>query len=408
MIAKLKSKIFFLSLLSMSIAFTGCEDDEVGPNPPPPGPPTANSNILSGNIDKKTVLKNHANGVDYEICSYINVNAELIIEPGVEIMMCPNARISVGQNGSLHAVGTSGSPITIRGKVSTPGYWEFIEINSNNPANVLDYVIIADGGGRSSYDHASIWVNDNNTGQLTVKNSTVRNSKGYGIVVENGADLPNFSNNTFSNNGGAPAYIPFSIIGAMDEASNFADGNYDNHVSIFGTSMNKPQTVNKLNVPYYVSGKTTLNEALKLNPGVDFLMGPGAYIYVNSSGSFNAIGTAAEKISITGKIKTVGYWEYIEINSNNPLNKFRNVTISHGGGRSSYQYSTIWVNDNNNGTFDMSGCSLTDSYGYGVYVERGASMSPSSAAAVEAANTFSNNGAGSNANCGSNCNVYFP
>lgn len=393
----------------MAMIYSGCEDEPVGPNPPTgPQPPTENSNIIKGSIDTRTTLKNHLNGVDYEICGTVTVNADLIIEPGVEIVMCPSARLYIEQNGSLYAVGTSSSPIVFRGKNAAPGYWDLIRINSNDPDNKLKYVTISDGGGYSYYRNASIYVTKKYTGQLTLQNSVIRNSKGYGIEVENGASIPNFSSNTFSNNGNAPVRIPFSLIGTLDDSSNYGDGNYENYIYVSGSDMNQAQTVDKINVPYYIEGKGTINDDLKLNPGVQILMGPKASIYCESTGSFNAVGTSSDSIYIKGKVNSVGYWDLILMNSNNPLNKFSHVRISNGGQYSYYKHSSIYVPKKNTGSLEIIDSHISDSYAWGIYAESGSSITPSSAATIEAANTFNNNGTGPNAICTGNCNVYYP
>lgn len=400
----IKASTFF-GILAMAFLFTACEDDPVEPTPP--GGPAGSDFVINKNINTYTVLTNHKAGVDYEICGNINVSAELIIEPGVEIIMCSGTRVTIDQNGSLNAVGTDSLPIIFRGKTAAKGFWELFHFNSNNPNNELNHVIISDAGGSNSFENTSIWVNDNNSGQLTIKNTHITNSKGYGVLVENGASLPNFSKNAFSNNGDAPLKIPISIIGSIDDSTDYAAGNTQNYVLISAATVNQPQEVKNINVPYYLEGPATVKNDLKLNPGVEILMGAGVVIDVQGAGSFNAIGTASDPILIKGKVNSAGFWNVIHINSNNPLNKFSNVTVQNGGSSGSYKYVSIWVNDNNNGSFNMTDCTITDSYSWGLYVENGATMVPSTVEDVENANSFSNNGTGTNASCTGNCNVYF-
>lgn len=399
---KLKPLLF---LFVLGIAFSSCstsDDSETDPDTP------AEVFIIDYNIDSDTVLTNHLPGVDYEICGSIDIKANLIIEPGVEIVMCAGSRITIERDGSLNAVGSNASPIIFRGKTASPGFWQVLHFNSNNPSNELNHVVIADGGGANSFENATIWVNDNNAGQLTLKNSTISNSKGIGLLVEGIASIPNFSNNTFSNNGDSPVSIAMSNIGALDVASNYADGNTKNQVYVKNATVNQPQMVKNINVPYLIKGSSDIKSDLKLEPGVRFLMSSGAVIDVNNSGSMNALGTSNKPITIKGEVDAVGYWAHIHFNSNNPLNKFTHVNIKNGGSRSSYKYSSIWVNDNNNGSFNMTDCTIADSYGWGVYVENGATMIPSTKSEVESVNTFINNGSGTNADCTDTCSIYLP
>ncbi len=394
----------FLSIIAMAFIYTSCEEEPIEPFPPG-GDPKGNSNVIDKDINTKTILKDHLAGVDYEICGNIRVNAELIIEPGVEIVMCAGATVSVEKNGSLNADGTSALPITFRGKTASPGFWDLLHINSNNPANVLNYVTISDAGGETYYNSASIFVNNNNSSQLSLMNSTIKNSKGSGMDVEDGSSIPNFSNNTFTNNGDAPIKLSLSLIGSLDIASDYGDGNTNNYIGVGGSNMTQSQEVKNINVPYFIEEKSYLKNDLKINSGVEILMGAGAYIIVEANGSINAIGTSSKPISIKGKVNSVGYWKVLHINSNNPLNKFEYVTIKNGGSDSYYNYSSIFVNNNNNGSFIMNNCTISDSYAWGLFVEGGASITPSTKAGIEGANTFNNNGTGTNANCTGNCTV---
>lgn len=395
-----------LFLLFVGFAFTSCSDDDEDDPVQDPDSPTGLI-VIDYNIDSATVWKNHQTGVDYEICGGVAVKADLIIEPGVEIVMCSGASLSIEQDGSLNAVGSEASLITFRGKTASPGFWNYFHFNSNNPSNKLNYVSIADGGGSGSYSYASIWVNDNNSGQLTLKNSTIKNSKGHGLLVEGTASIPNFSNNTFSNNGDAPMSISMSNIGSLDESSNYGDGNTQNYVFVNSGTVNQPQVVKSINVPYLIEGGSNIKNDLRLNPGVRFLMASGAIIDINASGSIHAIGTSSVPITIKGEVDAVGYWGYIHVDSNNPLNEFAFVNIKNGGSKSTFDHASIWVNDNNNGTFIMNDCSISDSYSWGLFVENGASMTPSTKSGVESVNTFNNNGTGANASCTDGCNVLF-
>src|SRR5688572_9660092 len=60
----------------------------------------------------KTILKNHADGADYRVgSSGLNVSAELIIEPGVEIHFDDGATLRVEDTGILSCKGTGNKPI---------------------------------------------------------------------------------------------------------------------------------------------------------------------------------------------------------------------------------------------------------------------------------------------------------
>lgn len=50
------------------------------------------------------------------------------------------------ENGALRAIGDPADLITFDGAVETPGYWEAIVFESNDPSNVIAHAEIANGG----------------------------------------------------------------------------------------------------------------------------------------------------------------------------------------------------------------------------------------------------------------------
>lgn len=405
MFLKMKNSNNFFSVLAvlfvlLTIASCSKDDDGSGPGGPMG---LAVTDTITDDISERTILKNLGEGVDYYVCGSIGVSNELIIEPGVNIVMCSEAGFYVKENGAFNAVGTTDAPISIVGEVNSPGYWNYIGIDSNDPTNVLKNVTIKNGGGDSyPVDYSSIYVEDG--AQLTIDNSIISDSKQYGVLVARGGALPNFTSNTFSNNGGAGIKIPFSIIGSMDDASNYMDGNEKNYIYVYKASLNQEQSAKVASAPYYIEGNSNIVEGLTLNPGVIFLMGPEAGFYVKPSGYINAIGTATDKIIIKGAVESVGYWDYIGIESNNPKNEFAYVEVSNGGADSyPVDYASIYVGGNR--SFTMNNCSVSDSYGWGLFVQNGANISPDSVAGMQSANTFMNNGTGGDANCTGSCDV---
>ncbi|HLS71881.1 MAG TPA: hypothetical protein VK027_09480 [Chitinophagaceae bacterium] len=357
---------------------------------------------ITSKINTKTTLIENGR---YYICGNIEVDNDLIIKPGVEIIMCSATRLKTTANGSINAIGSASNPIIIKGEQNMPGYWDLIDFNSNNPNNILKHVIISDGGYSNNYYNATVWINDNYNGQLSISHTTIKNSKGPGLYMENGARFEGFSNNTFEKNN-VPVVIPFANIGQLDEASNYGTTNTNNYIKVYNAALNGDATVAATNVPYYIEGRSEIKTGLKLNPGVKFLMGSDARMSTTANGYFNAIGTADKPIIITGKEEVPGYWEFININSNNPNNKMEYVELSYGGSSSNYKHSSIWVNDNNNGQLTVNNCTFKKSYSWAIYVEQ-ATIYPSDYAAINASNTFIDNGAGANANCTDNCSVYF-
>jgi hypothetical protein len=87
-------------------------------------------------------------------------------------------------NGGLTAVGTSGSVVTIGGTESKKGHWDGIFLSGTQKVT-LDNVNIIDGGGGFE-DKANLIIESTAT-DVTVTNSTINNSKGYGVLIKSGA-----------------------------------------------------------------------------------------------------------------------------------------------------------------------------------------------------------------------------
>jgi hypothetical protein len=137
-----------------------------------------------------------------------SVQAALTITAGSTIMFEANNGLLVEASGSLTAVGTATEPIVIKGRYSSPGYWDGISIVSNNPNNKIKFTTVSDGGQYWAYEYAGIEVE----GRLDLDNSTVSNSNSYGVYVHNTAQLFTSgvvqstvtgveASNTFTNNG---------------------------------------------------------------------------------------------------------------------------------------------------------------------------------------------------------------
>ncbi len=123
-----------------------------------------------------------------------DIHSDITVEAGAQFLFAQGARIDVESDGSFKAVGTTTDKITFLGEVATKGYWEGINFISNNPLNELTHTEVAHGG---SDGWANVWVQS--SGQLTLTESYIHHSSGWGVYVENNATTT-INNNTFSEN----------------------------------------------------------------------------------------------------------------------------------------------------------------------------------------------------------------
>jgi hypothetical protein len=130
----------------------------------------------------------------------------LTIGAGATLKFLPASGLEIGSFGALTAKGSAGAKITFtRADATTP--WRGIQFhNSASSSNILDQVIIEHGGGyQFPYgDKANVAITSSGfPAKLTLTNSTIRNSAGYGIWVDIDASLTE-SGNTFSGNASSP------------------------------------------------------------------------------------------------------------------------------------------------------------------------------------------------------------
>ncbi|GAB3840518.1 PKD domain-containing protein [Hymenobacter jeollabukensis] len=136
----------------------------------------------------EAVWPNFTDGTPYRLPVILNVSSGLKLSPGVKLQFGPDAGISVESNGYLSAIGTAASRITITGNQATQGYWKGIGFTyAYNPQNALEYVDISGGGGQRfgaiNTGNIVLFGNGTSRSRVTVRNCTLSNSGGYGIVL---------------------------------------------------------------------------------------------------------------------------------------------------------------------------------------------------------------------------------
>lgn len=340
-----------------------------------------------------------------KICGDIQITSEFTIQPGAIIIMCAGASINVTETGYIKAVGTADKPIVIKGETQTKGFWEGIAIKSNNPNNQFAYVTVSDAGTYWAWEYANVYVGSN--AQLSASNSTFSNSDNIGLYVENDATLSSFSNNTFSNNT-TGLNIGVKHVGQIDGGSNYNSANTNDFIFVRSGTLTTDATWPKTSTPILLNA-TSVESGLTISAGSNIIIESGGDLEIRSTGYLSAIGTATSPITIKGRYASPGFWDGLAIKSNNPNNKLAYTTVSDGGAYWAYEYTNIFITG---GRLDLDNCTISDANSYGVYVKSGSSLytsgvSQTTAAGVEANNTFTNNGAGSNANCTSGCTVFF-
>lgn len=141
------------------------------------------------------------------IAGYYTNEGNLTVEPGVKIYFRDSCGIAVGEysSGFISMVSTPASYIILSPSYFNSSlYWKGICFNSTNVNNRLSYVTINNGGSSSftgNTSHlANISIGGYSAGYAQIENTSVTDSKGYGIFVASGSTQPMITNVNYSAN----------------------------------------------------------------------------------------------------------------------------------------------------------------------------------------------------------------
>ncbi len=128
------------------------------------------------------------------------IYGKVTIEPGATLEFDIDVLMRVRTNGVLVANGTASENITFTRRSGSMDHWKGLSIETSSLENSMDYVEISYAGNSgliAGIGQTNLGLGNN--ARLTLTNSTISNSLGYGIWLRPGAELTQ-SNNSFSNN----------------------------------------------------------------------------------------------------------------------------------------------------------------------------------------------------------------
>lgn len=276
----------------------------------------------------------------------LTVNGLLVVEPCSVIKMPNGGTIRVEDGGAIQWAGTAELPIRVTSAKPTgaPGDWGGVEIyaSSVGPSNVVQHVTF-EYGGASIY--GSLWVQSG--ASIEVRDSTFTRSGDFGIMVEGGAELRDFTNNTLTNNAKGAAKI------APQNAGQLLAGTYSPNevegIVLEGPGVDADQTWLAHDAPYvapqaFEVGTPNGSAQLTIAAGATIKIGDGATVRVRDNAGLTMIGTASQPITFTSakSVGAPGDWGQIEIYSSSAddLNVFDHVIVEHGGGSI---YGQVWL-----------------------------------------------------------------
>ena len=319
--------------------------------------------------------------VPYLIKGKVDVKSGLRIRKGVELQFDSDSEFSVTPSGYLTAVGTSAEPIKFYGaEPNETGYWKGISIQSANENNELKYVEVY-GAGSQPIDgfeqNAAIILDGERNAKLKIDHSKIGRSGGYGLYVENKAELTAFTFNKFGYNTKAAMALPANEVW---KANNMVSiefiGNGHNGIEIYGSVLLHPSKAESVwpalnfGATYLVAGNLSIQTGLKLMPGVALKFAEGKGIKVSGSGYLNAQGTDDLKIIFTGVSETKGFWNGIHFQTNSDFNILRNAVIEYAGknDQSGVTAASIYVGENIVSKLNITQSIIAHGTGYGIAI----------------------------------------
>ena len=278
--------------------------------------------------------------------AFIQSDTQVTIAAGARIESSSSNGIRVDDDAALSALGNADNPVTFSSAEDFPQAedWAGIRIDSNNPDNVFEHVIVEYAGDRADNimgvrTYAAVRVSSG--AQLSIRNSTFRNNAEHALLLSDGARMADFSNNSFSDNRGYPLQLEANQLGMLDADSNYAgeglEANDDNGIDVRDSDVTDSQTWPATNAPYQLNGRAFLvgDTEVTIAPGANFRVSEGNGIRVSDDAALIAVGTEDTPISFSGvsEFPNPGDWAGLHFTSNNPANRLEHAIIEYAGGR---------------------------------------------------------------------------
>ena len=171
------------------------------------GAPNGDPYVFVGSGDLVEGVENRWRNLNapYLIAGYLNVaGGVLALEPGVTVVFGEEAWLDVEGNGVLSAVGTADAPITLKGAVEKPGYWDGVTFDDSPwEENRLEHVHIRHSGNVDNALPAYGAVRLEDDARVRISHSLIEDNAQYGVACSDPEDDRNVLElvaTTFRNN----------------------------------------------------------------------------------------------------------------------------------------------------------------------------------------------------------------
>ena len=342
---------FSSSGLALVLGLFACSD---GDDPDPPGEGETSCLEVSGRLSGDSPLEwtnlNEAPDVA-DVCVIgevaiggVGLSGYVTVEPGTRVVFEAGASLRVLNGSAITARGTAEEPIVFAGEEALPGYWDGVQVESNDARNVFEHVVVRDAGaGETGGDDilgfptpAALSLNAE-AGQdpsATLNDLTLTSNSGWGLVIE-GANsrLRGGARLTITDNERGAVLARPENAHVIDETSVFSGNGFDG-IELAGgfppVQLDEPISLAPLT--YRVREEIGFLSALTIEPGATLIFQDGTNLAFgqtldDTGPRFTAAGTADAPVTFTGETRTAGAWDGLVIQSGRPGNLIENAVV---------------------------------------------------------------------------------
>lgn len=323
--------------------------------------------IIEGSLTRDCTIPNI--GLALHMTDDVRIaSADVHMSPGLMFKFDHTSGLLVTDGARLTARTKQDSPIVFTDSGIGREKWQGIEFRSGS-TGLLEHVIIERVGQADGRPAANVFIDQATPSFLSC---TIRNGDGYGFYL-NGFYQPDvFLNNNVYNNALAPVLTNGMNVSLL--RNNNLAGNGRDRVEIAGGTIDRYTEWPKLSVPVYgiLEPIRIVGASLVLGEGILVEMGKACRIDIMQGGSLIANG-AKSHITITGEVKSPGYWDCINFSSTAAAGSclLNYCVITYGGGNTAFP-GMVYC-DGVSPT--ISNCDFQYSLQYGVYRANGAAPS---------------------------------
>lgn len=277
---------------------------------------------FSGLMDEDTTWSG-----EVVISGDLAVNSTLTIKPCTTVRLARGASIRTVDYGEIHSVGTEKCPITFERKEPVPyrepdssglrhydsgDNWSGIVLGAGKRGeNVFEYTHFKQGG---NLNKAMLVVEREST--VSVRHSLVEGSTTFGVILDDKADVKEFSNVRFNHSGIYDGYamsVGYKMAGVLEGIK--SDDPEGNKIFVESEDALEEDVVWKKHGIGYLVGGMLLEATLELEAGVHLLMEHRGSIVISEGGSLRSLGTAEDRVVIESGYyaRKAGSWRGIVI-----------------------------------------------------------------------------------------------